>query len=581
MILFNFAFFILFPSFFALLLSKLNINLKAIVFLFLIICSGLDGNAQNLYLKISGKSETEDKIINKIGYNSINPNGKSIVDEINLMSNRLTKMGYLENKIIENKKSNDSTYICIFNLNEKTDSIIINISKNKIIANLGLFDSEKETLTLPFSETEDFLSKTLSKLEYKGYALAKVKLINIKKGKNILTADLDLTLEKERQLNAIVIKGYEKFPIGFKQNFNRNYKNTIFNQENLNNLYKDFEKIRFVKQVKYPEILFEKDSTKVYVYLEKAKANSFDGFIGFANDPDGNIIFNGFLDLNMINTLNAGELFTIFWKSDGNNQKVFNAAIELPYMFKSPIALKANLNIYKQDSTFQNTKTAINLGYFLKYNSRLYIGYQSTESSDIQNQNATDISDYQNQFLTTSYEFFDYERDNLLFPLKANISVKFGFGSREAQSSSSKQAFGMIDLDYNFYLNKKNVINVQSQDYYLQSDEYLINELYRFGGVNSIQGFRENSLQGNLFTSILTEYRYIISPNLYINSVIDFGYFQDKSTNNKGDLLGVGLGFGLLTKNGLFALSYTTGSSNDQTLELSNAIVNISFRTKF
>ncbi len=60
-----------------------------------------------------------------------------------------------------------------------------------------------------------------------------------------------------------------------------------------------------------------------------------------------------------MNNLNAGEEFTLYWKSDGKNQKTFNIGIELPYIFKSPFGLKANLNIFKQDSTFQNTKTAI------------------------------------------------------------------------------------------------------------------------------------------------------------------------------------------------------------------------------
>jgi 1,2-phenylacetyl-CoA epoxidase PaaB subunit len=37
---------------------------------------------------------------------------------------------------------------------------------------------------------------------------------------------------------------------------------------------------------KYPETLFTKDSTKVYVYLEKQNSNNFDGFIGFNNNEN-------------------------------------------------------------------------------------------------------------------------------------------------------------------------------------------------------------------------------------------------------------------------------------------------------
>ena len=361
----------------------------------------------------------------------------------------------------------------------------------------------------------------------------------------------------------------------------RMYKKKTFNQENLNKIHSDFDKFRFVKQIKYPEILFEQDSTKIYVYLEKAKSDSFDGFIGFSNDKGGKVAFNGYLDLILNNTLNSGEQFSLLWKSDANLQKTFNIALELPYIFKSPIGLKAQLNIFKQDSTFQNTKTAIDLGYFFNYNTRLYLGYQATESSDIQNTNTASISDYKNDYVTTSFEYFAYRPDDFLFPEKTRVNIKLGYGTRSAKFNTDKQIFTTIDLKHNFYLNDKNSINVKSQNFYLQSDHYITNELYRFGGINSIRGFSENSLQGNMLTSILIEYRYALTPSIYTHTIIDYGYYQDKSTNNKGTLLGLGIGFGLLTKNGLLNIVYANGSNKDSAIKLSNSIVHLSFKTNF
>ena len=130
-------------------------------------------------------------------------------------------------------------------------------------------------------------------------------------------------------------------------------------------------------------------------------------------------------------------------------------------------------------------------------------------------------------------------------------------------------------------MNDKNIVNIKNETFYLQSEEYIINELYRFGGINSIRGFNENSLQGNVFSSILTEYRYILSSNIYVHSIIDYGYFQDKTSNLSDGLLGLGFGFGLFTKNGLFNFIYANGSTNDQTIKLSNSIVHVSFKTYF
>ncbi|WP_298220690.1 hypothetical protein [Flavobacterium sp.] len=552
------------------------------IFCFLYIMIGWHCAAQQQYLKIISASPEEQKTIDSIGYNTIHPDAKSVVNEIRLFSEKLTQSGYIESEMESNQKVNDSTFLYQFKVGKRVSFIHIYIRKDSPLKKLEAFDSKKDTLTIPFNETESFIRQTLTKLEKKGFALSKLQLINIKKEQQNLTAELSAQTEKIRHLDDIVINGYTKFPESHKHNLKRIYKKKLFNQDNLKNVYSDIDKFRFVKQTKYPEILFTTDSTKVFVYLEKVKSNSFDGFIGFSNDAEKkNISINGYLDLTLNNLLNTGETFSLYWKSDGNDQKTFNAKIELPYIFKSPFGLKAQLNIFKQDSTFQNTQTALDLGYFFNYNTRVYLGYQSAESSDIQNQNTTSISDYNNSFVTTQFEFVDFKSDAFLFPEKTKVDFKFGIGSRKSKLIKNEQTFFNINLKHTFFLNDKNNILLKSQNYYLSSDVYIVNELYRFGGINSVHGFNENSLQANLLTSLLTEYRYIIAPSLYVHSIIDYGYYQDKTSNAGGNLIGLGFGFGLATKNGLFNIVYANGSTKEQEIKGSNSIVHISFKTKF
>lgn len=536
---------------------------------------------QKLHLKITSDSQSDLKTIDSIGYSKKHSNAKSIVEEANSLSEKLKRFGFLENEIQENKKQNDSTFLFKFRLGQRTRFIHIYLGKDSELRKLGIVESPGDTLKLPLGETENFLNTTLNSLERKGYSLARLQLINLKKQKNILLADLNFQTEKQRQVNDIVINGYEKFPEGHKKEIRRRYRNKVFNQQNLKNIHEDFNQFQFVTQTKYPEILFMNDTTKVYVYLEKSKPNRFDGFIGFGNDDKGDLKINGYLDLLLVNSLNVGERFNLYWKSDGNDQKTFNANIELPYIFKSPLGIKAQLNIFKQDSTFQNTQTAIDLGYYFNYNTRLYVGYQSTESNDIQNLNSSTLKDFDNAFITSNFEYTRFKNDDFLFPDKTSLNIKAGVGSRNSEASKNSQFFTNIDLRHNLYLNDKNIIALRSQNFLLQSDSYITNELFRFGGINSIRGFNENSLQANLYSSILTEYRYVLAPTIYIHSIIDFGYYQDKTTDNDGNLLGLGFGFGLLTKNGLFNIVYANGSTGNQQIKLSNSIVHISFKAKF
>jgi hypothetical protein len=116
-------------------------------------------SAQQLYLKIMGQTERESKFIDSIGYVSNHQNAKSVIDENNNFSGKLIKVGFSENQIIENEKRNDSTFFFRYKLGTKTDFIHIYVGAENEL----LFDTKKDTLIIPFSESEAFLNTTLKK----------------------------------------------------------------------------------------------------------------------------------------------------------------------------------------------------------------------------------------------------------------------------------------------------------------------------------------------------------------------------------------------------------------------------------
>ncbi|WP_456314056.1 ShlB/FhaC/HecB family hemolysin secretion/activation protein [Pseudomonas shirazensis] len=567
--------------------------MKQLLHICLFLFISISSYAQNFYLKINGTNKLENQIIDSLNYSTKHPNIKLLLNEIKSMSEKLSQKGYLDNKILETNKINDTTYATIIELKKPIKSIHIYIGINNL-----LFETEKQkkdTIIIPYDQAENYLNKKIKDAELAGYALTKIKLENIRRKNLIIYADLNFKSEKKRNLNSIILN-YDKnnnrnvFPSGHLKQLKKKYLNRIFNQETVKELHNEISNFEFVSQTKYPEILFTKDSTKIFVYIQKRKANTFDGYIGFSNDENKKLNLNGYLDVTLQNTLHAGEQFSLYWKSDGNEQKTFNSKLEIPYIFNSPVGIKAQLNIFKQDSTFQNTKTAIDLGYFINYNSRIYLGYQSTESSDIQNTNSLAISDYKNKFLTSTFEYKKLDNNEVLFPRKALVNIIAGYGKRNTNNNpetaeSSNQFYTNLNLSYNFELNNKNFININSQNFYLNSKNYISNELFRFGGMSSIRGFLENSLQGNFSALILTEYRYLVSKNLYINSITDYGLYQDLTSNINKDqvkkLIGIGIGTGIQTRNGLLKITITNGGENIKELQLYNSIINICYNVKF
>ena len=569
-----------------------QLPLKAFLHLFFF-CISLSCYAQNFHLKINGSNQSESQIIDSLNYSNNHSNIKSLFDEVKSTSEKLSKRGYLDNKIYETQKINDSTFISTIELKSKIKSIHIYIGTNSDF----FFPSKvkNDTIVIPYQEIEGFLNQKIADAEKAGFALSKLKLENIHRKNLIIYADLNLKSEKKRTINSIVLnqtndQKKDFFPKGHLKQLNKKYLKKTFNQEVIKQLYNDINSFEFVTQTKYPEILFTNDSTKIYTYIEKRKANTFDGYIGFSNNENKKTTLNGYLDISLLNTLHAGEQFSLYWKSDGNQQKTFNTRIEIPYIFQSSLGVKAQLNIFKQDSTFQNTKTSIDLGYYLNYNSKIYLGYQSTESSDIQNTNNSTISDYKNSYITSNIEYKILDPINNLFPKKTYLNLIIGYGKRNTNNNpntaeSSKQIYMNLNFSYNFELNKKNFIYINSQNLYLKSKNYISNELFRFGGLNSIRGFTENSLQGNNINILMTEYRYLTTKNLYLHSIIDYGFYQDQTSleNNRkfNNLISAGVGLGLLTNNGLLRIIIANGSINKSEIKFYNSILNICYNVKF
>lgn len=543
------------------------------------ICSG-----QQLHLKFNYKNTAETKIIDSILHKKKYTNIKLLSEDVSLLEYKLKKIGYLNAIFSHINTTNDSTFIIDVDLKKQIKTSHINISKKTDFLT-ALFDNVTDTIKIiKFSETADFLQQLTNKAENLGYSQVRVDLINFEIKKETLFATLRIDCGLKRVLNDFIIVGYDKFPHGIKKNILKTYKNKIFSTVNLKKIKNDFDNLGFVFQPKYPEILFTNDTTKVYVYLQKNKSNRFDGLVGFADDKNKKLVFNGYLDLLLVNTINAGERFNLNWKSDGNKQTTFNIGLEIPYLFKTKFALKTNLNIIKQDSIFQNTRTTLDLGYLINFNTKIFVGIQNSESTSIQTNNPA-IPNFATQFITNQFDYLKSADRNspysLLIPEKSKLNFKSGFGQRRLIAAVYTQQFISFDAQQNFNFTEKISLNLRTSNYFLNSKIYVTNELLRFGGINSVRGFNENSLQAHFLSSLLTESRYVVSPNLYVYTVLDYAYFEDETTLSKQSISGVGAGFGLLTKGGLFQFVYANGTSIGQRNKTGNSIVHLSFKVGF
>ena len=387
----------------------------------------------------------------------------------------------------------------------------------------------------------------------------------------------------KRTIDAIVIKGYEKFPKSFLKYYAGIKTGIIFNQKKIVTKSELLNTLGFVSNIKPPEALFKRDSTTVYFYLNKQNNNLFDGILGFATDEETQKLkFNGYLNLELNNNLNFGEQFILNYKADGNDQQNFRVRANLPFLFRTPFGLGLELKIFKRDSTFVTTEQQVRITYQINTSSNSYIGYKSYDSSNLQDEifAGTPIEDFNSKFLTLGISY-SKKQNNTLFPIKSQIALDSEIGTRELKNSRESQFRVSSIFSYIFNLNFKNSIYLQSTSSVLSSDTYLTNELFRFGGINSIRGFNENSIDASLYTVLNTEYRYQFNEGMYLHSIIDFAYFENQPLLLKQKLYSFGIGMGLKTKAGIFKFNIANGNSDDQDFSFSNTKIHLSLSSRF
>lgn len=548
---------------------------------------------QNIRLDVNGKDSTETVVlkshISKFEFSDLN----TLKSEIESLENSLQKQGYIELERKKFQRISDSSFQVFIALNKKYESLYI--LNPEILIEYGFkkreierfsTSTENNLIQLNFEAIEsvlDYINQTISE---RGFPFVQVSLKQIKpatKDKNTLQAFLEIESSSQRTISAISIKGYEKFPKAFLKYSVGLKKGLLFQKEKITSQSLLLDNLGFVKNLKPPEVLFTKEQTELFLYLEKIPNNLFDGILGFTTNEESNKIeLNGYLNLILSNNLNFGERLELQYKNDGGDQEHFKVNLELPYLFQSPVGIEAGLELFKRDSTFSTVEKNIFTNYRFNTKTKVFIGYKDYESNSLLEEAlaGNPIVDFESNYFIFGGNYIKPQASQL-FPNKTIVSISNEIGTRTERNQKTNQYKINFEASHIFNLNESNSFFVNNSTSYLASDNYLTNELFRFGGINSIRGFDENSIDASFYSVLNTEYRFLLNLNTYLHSITDLAYFENLITNSKSQVYSFGAGIGLSNRVGIFKFEIANGTFEGQDFKFSNTKIHLSLQTKF
>lgn len=448
---------------------------------------------------------------------------------------------------------------------ESTTEIYFDKGKNFNEAHVKITAETAENSKLKkefFTKNLDSLKKEISEIyRNQGFAFNRVKAKFLGMKNDVPQVELSVIKGNQRKIDGFVIRGYEKVPKRFIKNIEKEFQGKIYDDKNLIQINQSLQNHPFVLLDKPPQTLFTKDSTQVFLFLQKKKSNTFDGVIGFGNDKADKFSFNGSMNVNFRNMFNGFETVNIFWQRNADKGQTFDLKTDIPYLFKSNIGMNVNVNIYRQDSTFANVRFLP--GFYLHLSNRQKLGLRGTfETSAVMDSLYVQGKDFGKKGVGVWYDFTEpSEVELFLYKTRIRAEVDYLTTNYSKENINVSQNNFYFSGERNFYIAGNNYLNLKAETALMNSKNNLAsNELLRFGGWNSFRGFNENALLADFYYFGTAEYRYLVGNQAFFDIFGQYGELNNKSLSLKPKLYSLGLGFNFFLPIGLMSFQISNGN---------------------
>jgi len=526
--------------------------------------------AQELTLKLQTIDSTAQSVLSQLSFQKVHNSPKTLFSEIDSIQKNLQQQGYFT-ATHTNTHKKENTYVAWFSLGKQTTSAAFIFSES-LAEMLRQKESTTKVLEIPTTQIASFLKKTSDQLDQHGYSFAKVQLTDIHIRDNTLFATVTATQPKKRTIDRVLVKGYNDFPVSFVLNYLKTKDQPVFSSQKLRAIAEAIETIPFVSQIKPPEVLFKKDSTLLYVFLNKQSNNSIDGLLHFTSKESGKgIAVHGHIDLQLQNTLHKGETFSIHWKKEGNEQQDFTISTTIPYVFQSPISTEFSFGLFKKDSSFLSTRFDGKLHYAKNAKTKIGITYNYTNSES--NEAPGNFASFHSNFIGLQYQITQPTHDVFFNNhFTSNLQVSFGKRTLTHTQVSNNQISAAATISYLWKIHQRHAFFLKSNTRILWTDTLVANELFRIGGFQDLRGFNEQSIAASRYTIATIEYRYQTNANAYFYTFSDLGRAQLFSKKQE-TFYSLGLGYTTLFKSSKITVGYALGKTSETSFSTKQAKV--------
>lgn len=438
------------------------------------------------------------------------------------------------------------------------------------------------------SRTKDYLAalRTLNKeintLENNGFPFAQIKITEQIESKDRIKLHYKIDSGEYFIIDKIHLKSQQPFHEKTVLNLIGMQVGEEYDESKISNISTLLSATKLYRLSRPVEVLFRHGKAELFIYFQKEKSSTADGYIGFQQDPiTKKLALNGFIDFELHNSLNRAEILDLNWKS--NPDKTQNGAVKIsyPFLFNTPLGVGGDLDIRKQDSTFLRTDLSLNLSYY--HPVIRFSVFDQLERSDTLRVAPPNFRSYRKNTIGATVHFSAPRIEAVPF-YHPQIFLLGGFynyrddtldDNKQKIDNSKYQVRYSHTIDFLKFFRLRNTVQFQG----LTSGITLSrNELIYFGGLRSVRGFYELELSGNDIWMFTNEIAFRPVDLISIFLIYDYSSFQSNGHHFTNSF---GFGFSLKSNTNSLEIVVANGVLDNNPFQLSNTKIHLGFRSTF
>ena len=444
----------------------------------------------------------------------------------------------------------------------------------------------------------NLIEKVLRIGENRGYPFSQLNLDSIEFRDEGIQAQLHLEKNGFFVIDSLILKGDSETNRTYIENHLSLKMGMAYDQSLLNKIPTRLKELPFISVIKPYEIGMRPGKADIYLYVENKKASNFDGVLGVLPDSEtDDIIITGDIRLNLLNSFKRGEKINLQWQRLQTRTQQLDVNFELPFLFKTPLGVQFQFNLYRQDTLFSQVNLRAGVQYYFLGSNSAEIYYENNQAN----------------VLSTSIQSLDRyvdSRTNLFGLGVKQTDLDYRFNPRKGYFIEVRAAAGQKEILRNQQIDDSEYegVNLKSDIYngnlsggiyvpiggrstvlfrvrsaILLNENIFRNELYRIGGLKTLRGFNEQAIFASSYAIGTVEYRFLLEQNSNIFVFFDQGWYEDQVRADavRDTPFGFGAGISFETGAGIFSLTYALGKQFDNEIQFRDGKIHFGFISFF